>query len=234
MNIFAFPHAGGDSYCYRNLKNSYKLGNFETLTLPGRGKRYNEPCLFSIQTMAEEAVKEFAFESQKAEDFCFYGHSMGALLAYQTTWLLKSKNLPLPKLLFLSGRKSPRIKSEISNRHKLPSPLFRKELEALGGCSKEVLANNELMGIFEPILRADFQAVETYSCDNIERLNVKIVLFHGTQDHFTPDEIKAWQEETSESSSYYEFNGGHFFIHNENEKIISIIKNHIQELSNNP
>ena len=147
MKIFAFPFAGGDSYCYRDFQKKFTEFPIETLALPGRGKRFGEPCLDNIDAMVDEAIRQF--QLAKGNDFLFYGHSMGAIIAYRTTLKLKSLNLPEPKFLFFSGRKGPSLNTGKGNRHKLPSKEFRLELENLGGCPKEVLQNKELMEIFE-------------------------------------------------------------------------------------
>lgn len=225
MKIFAFPFAGGDSYCYRDFQKKITEFPIETLALPGRGKRFGDRCLENIDAMADEAIQQF--QLAKCNDFLFYGHSMGAIIAYRTTLKLKSLNLPEPKLLFFSGRKGPSLNTGKGNRHKLPSKEFRLELEKLGGCPKEVLDNKELMEIFEPILRADFKAVETYQYISAQPLTQKITLFHGKTDHFSKEEILTWQQETLQPIEFHEFEGGHFFIQKEWGAIATIIKNQL-------
>jgi external thioesterase TEII len=119
---------------------------------------------------------------------------------------------------FFSGRKGPVLNTGKGNRHKLPSKEFKLELENLGGCPKEVLQNHELMEIFEPILRADFKAVETYQYASTEPLHQKITLFHGIQDHFTKEDVMTWQQESTQPLEYFEFDGGHFFLYKKNVK----------------
>lgn len=228
MKIFAFPYAGGDSYCYRDYQKKMAHIPFITLSLPGRGKRFGEPRIDSIDGMADEAIKQFQLAS--AQDFIFYGHSMGSLIAYCTAIKLRALNLNQPKLLLFSGRKGPSLNTGKGNRHKLPTKEFRSELESLGGCPKEVLQNQELMEIFEPILRSDFKAVETYQYVPTKPLDQKITLFHGKGDHFTKEDILTWQLESSQPIEYHEFDGGHFFIQKECNVICDIMESKISKL----
>ena len=225
MKIFAFPHAGGDSYCFRDLQKKFNPNEIETLALPGRGKRFSDRRIESIDEMAEEAISQFRLHS--ASNFSFYGHSMGALIAYRATIKLREMQLPEPKNLFFSGRKGACLNTGKGTRHQLPSKEFREELDSLGGCPKEVLQNNELMELFEPMLRADFKAVETFRYLPTPSLNQKIILFHGIEDHFSKAEILTWQQETTQPLEYHEFNGGHFFIQKEWDSIAKIIKSKI-------
>jgi surfactin synthase thioesterase subunit len=164
------------------------------------------------------------------QDFVFYGHSMGAIIAYCTAIKLRALGATQPKQLFFSGRKGPVLNTGKGNRHKLPSKEFKLELENLGGCPKEVLQNHELMEIFEPILRADFKAVETYQYASTEPLHQKITLFHGIQDHFTKEDVMTWQQESTQPLEYFEFDGGHFFIQKECEAISKTIETQLHNL----
>jgi len=228
MKIFAFPFAGGDSYCYREFQKKITHIPIITLSLPGRGKRFGDQRLESIDGMADEAIKQF--QLTKAQDFVFYGHSMGALIAYVTAIKLRALHLPQPKLLFFSGRKGASLNTGKGNRHKLPTKEFRAELESLGGCPKEVLQNHELMEIFEPILRSDFKAVETYQYITAQPLQQKITLFHGSSDHFTKEEVLTWQQESGQPIEYHEFDGGHFFIQKDCDTICDIMEAQINRL----
>jgi len=221
LKIFAFPHAGGDSYCYRDLQPHLSNHTLETQNLPGRGKLFGEPLLHRIHEMAENGLD--IVKSDMVKPYAFYGHSMGAMIAYLTTLKIRDAGLRLPEMLFLSGRKAPSLNTGIGERHNLPTAEFRKELESLGGCPKEVLDNAELMELFEPILRADFESIETYTYEKVQPLNIKIVLFHGSGDHFSKDDAMGWQSETDLPMDFYEYNGSHFFIHQEWESIAKII-----------
>lgn len=228
MKIFAFPHAGGDSYCFRDFQKKFNTNEVETLALPGRGKRFSDKRLESIDAMAEEAIKQFRLPWPS--EYSFFGHSMGALVAYRTVIKLREKQLPEPQFLFFSGRKGACLNNGKGTRHQLPSKEFREELDRLGGCPKEVLENKELMELFEPMLRADFKAVETYQYLPTPPIKQPIVLFHGIDDHFSKEEILAWQQETTQPIEYHEFSGGHFFIQKEWDAIARIIKSKLNML----
>src|ERR1019366_1340812 len=93
--------------------------------------------------------------------YALFGHSMGATLAYLCLLRIRRAGLPLPEALILSGKSAPTIASK-DMRYLLPRAEFVAMLHNMGGCSPEILQEEELLDYFEPILRADFQAVETW------------------------------------------------------------------------
>jgi surfactin synthase thioesterase subunit len=79
-------------------------------------------------------------------------------------------------------------------------------------CPPEVLQNEELMEVFEPVLRADFEANDTFQHISQTPLHVPITAMLGTSEETTREEVLKWQEETTTELSVQEFDGGHFFI----------------------
>ena len=79
------------------------------------------------------------------------------------------------------------------------------------------------MDYFEPILRADFQAVETWEYRPETPLPVPLIVLHGRHDGVSTAEAAAWAAETSSRFELHEFDGDHFFIQQHWPKIASII-----------
>lgn len=147
---------------------------------------------------------------------------MGAALAYLCLLRIRHAGLPLPEVLFLSGKAAPSV-SQDRGRHLLPRPEFFEMLYALGGCPPEILQHEDLIDYFEPILRADFQAIETWRHRPAEPLPVPLVVLVGRDDEVTREGAAAWSLETSGEFQLHEFDGDHFFIQRHWRQIASLI-----------
>ena len=99
----------------------------------------------------------------------------------------------------------------------------------MGGISEEVLKESEIMDFFLPIIRADFQAVETYEYIQRENFDIPINIAIGTEEKVTPEDAKSWQIETSRPIELMQFHGNHFFIFDHTESIMKLITEKILE-----
>ena len=211
--VYCLPFAGGNTLSYRSFQNylSEPL-RLCPIELPGRGRRITEPLLTDLEAMAQDILQQIADELP-GKKYALYGHSMGALLAYLLTKHILFAGLPAPAHLFCSGRQAPSVSHKRTSTYQLPKQRFFLTIKELGGFSEELLANAEFMDFVEPILRADFQAVETYKHQPVPPLNIPITLLAGEEDQKTPYEnLLPWQEETNYPINIEEFSGGHFFL----------------------
>lgn len=146
--------------------------------------------------------------------FAFFGHSMGALIAFELTHHLRNKALRLPTNLFVSGRPAPTAVKEVSHTYDLPDAEFIEELGRLNGTPKEVLENPDLMTLLSPVLRADFELVQTYEFSPVPPLPCPIRAFGGLEDReVSKADIEEWARQTSSSFSLSMLPGDHFFLH---------------------
>jgi medium-chain acyl-[acyl-carrier-protein] hydrolase len=157
--------------------------------------------------------------------FAFFGHSMGAALAFEITRRLCRVGRPLPFHLFVSGRSAPRTPYEEDPIHDLPREEFFEALRRFEGTPEEVLQHEELMAMLEPILRADFSVSETYeySLDS-EPLPVPITVLGGVRDDEVPvEKLEAWAQETDLGCRRHLLEGGHFFLHERRGEVLDIV-----------
>jgi surfactin synthase thioesterase subunit len=172
-NLFCFPFAGGGTLSYRGLEATIGSVSVSTFELPGRGRRFGEPLLVNIELMVEDLFCQI--QSQLQAPYAFYGHSMGGLLAYLLARRLTDKALPPPQMLFVSGCKGP-VAISLERRHLLAQREFRAMLKKLGGCPDEILADAELMDLYEPVLRADFAAIASYRYEETPPFDLPIIV----------------------------------------------------------
>ena len=211
MKIFCLPFAGGNSHSYRALQAYLPAAmTVQGVELPGRGIRAAEPLCRSLEALADDLYGHLARDFA-AGVYALFGHSMGAATAYLLMLRIRAGGLPLPHAVVLSGKSAPSL-AESRSRHLLGTVAFRAMLKQMGGCPPEVLAEKELMDYFEPILRADFEAVETWRPARGEPLDVPALVLHGRQDEMPRAHLEAWASEFSSPVEFHEFEGGHFFI----------------------
>lgn len=210
--LFCFPYAGGSASAYRDWAGLLPLTiHVAPVELPGRGLRLREPPFTDMQSLVDVLAEEMA--PLLDLPFAFFGHSMGAIIAFELTRALRRRCGRRPRILFLSGRHAPQLPDEMPVSYNLPKDEFIAQLRLLNGTSPEVLENTELMDLVIPLLRADFKLIQTYKYLVDAPLNCPIVVYGGTQDREAPIETMfPWKEHTSSDFALYPFPGDHFYL----------------------
>ncbi|MBK5491090.1 thioesterase II family protein [Bacillus mycoides] len=222
--LFCFPHAGGSAFNYAKWKNYFNpYIEVVPIELAGRGYRIEE----SLYQSMEEAVNDVYTSIVKQIEhspYILYGHSMGSLIAYEVARKIQDSKNVLPEFLVLSGRNHPNSKMK-NIRHNLSNEQFKREVIAMGGTPSGVLQSEELMGIFLPILRADFKIVETYIHDNnMQACDIDFLILNGENDEFTTyNQVIKWEQYTSKTCTFHSFKGNHFFLNENIEEIANRI-----------
>lgn len=228
IKLFAIPFAGGSANFYFKWKHLLSPQvEVIPMELPGRGARINEKPFTCLEDAVEDLIKKIDRECV-SEPYALFGHSMGNLLAFELMQHIRKENLPLPVCAFLSGRRPPHIIEE-RKRYLMSDDDFVKELVEMGGTPQEVLENRELLKLFLPVLRADFQLVETYhQPEGREPLDVPFVILSGIKDTIAnAEDMDGWKSYTRSSCQIVYFNGGHFFINDHTDDITQIVKNQL-------
>lgn len=212
LRLFCFPFAGGNGSVFMpwaaRLPADVELN---AVQLPGRGARISEVPLNNIQQMARACADALAPLLDRP--FVFFGHSMGAMLAYELTRELRRRGLPLPQQLMVSACRAPHFELGRDALHGLPKDQFLDAIANLKGTPEAAIANRELMDLMEPVLRADFTAAETWAYKAEAPLALPIAVFGGDQDHWVArPALSAWREHTSGGFWQQSFAGDHFYI----------------------
>lgn len=213
LKLFCFPYAGGNSQIYRVwpsvLPESVEVCQ---VNLPSRGMRLREPPITRLSTLVHEIAE--AIQPELNKPFAFFGHSMGALIAYELAHQLRTQGQTIPAQLIVSGRQAPHIPKSDPPTHDLPDEEFMEELRRLNGTPKEALEHPELMQLMLPILRADFAICETYVYEAKPALDCPTAAFGGLDDNkVSREEIAGWREHTNTSFTMRMFPGDHFYLH---------------------
>lgn len=224
LDLYCLPYSGTSAMVYNRWRR--KLPAWLTvrpLELPGRGARFGEPLQTDLYALARQLANELMPELRRP--YAIFGHSLGALLAFELTHALRELGCPPPLMLFASGTAAPTRREDYEKGYaqaKSDEELIT-ELRELQGTSEEVLANHELMSLTLPILRADFLMCGRYRYRTRPLLELPIHVLGGTTDRSSLEQLQAWGVETASCFSLDMFEGGHFFIHEHERRVLETI-----------
>jgi medium-chain acyl-[acyl-carrier-protein] hydrolase len=154
--------------------------------------------------------------------FALFGHSMGAVVAFEVARELRRRQAPAPVLLAVSGHQAPRRPEVEPPFSHLSDAAFLEELRRrYDGIPPEVLAEEELLQLLLPVLRADIQVLETYAYTGEPPLECPLSCFGGEDDpHVSLVDLEAWSDETSGRLRVRTFPGGHFFVESARSEVL--------------
>jgi medium-chain acyl-[acyl-carrier-protein] hydrolase len=211
--LFCFPYAGGAAQVFRSWRQYLPQEvDLCLVHLPGRAARLAERPVTRLSVLVDAIAAHIGDEIR--HPFAFYGHSMGALISFELAREARRRYGIEPAELFVSGRIAPHVTSTEPAIFNLPSDELIGKLRELNGTPQEVFENTELAEIFLPILRADFELVDTYEYRAEARLSCPITVYGGLEDkRVRVEDLRAWKEQTEAAFKIKFFPGDHFFIH---------------------
>lgn len=213
LRLVLFPYAGGRPAAFRSWPLELPPDiEVVAVSYPGRGARLNETPVTRADALAARVAAALAPGLDVAT--AFFGHSMGALVAFETARALRREGLRQPVLLCPSGQAAPDLPVTEHPLHALPDDDFLAALREMGGTPPEILASQELMTLLLPSLRADFELCERYAFAPEPPLDIPLVAFAGTHDPEAPEsEVQRWSTHTTAPATLHRVAGGHFFLH---------------------
>ncbi|WP_066336662.1 thioesterase II family protein [Azohydromonas lata] len=230
LRVLTLPHAGAPLRCYRWLEGC--VGDdveLWTVALPGRGKRRAEEAHTSVHSIVEALADELPALAE--EPYVLYGHSMGALLAFELARVARRRGLALPVALLLSGARSPEsfLIPQDPPCSQWPQGKLVDHLRALGGVAPELLAYGELLELFLPAVRADYALCERYEPRAEPPLPVAMALMSGTEDRDVDDEsLTAWGAHATGPVVMRKFLGDRFFINGHRRELPAFVTTLLQ------
>jgi surfactin synthase thioesterase subunit len=221
--LFCFPHAGGGAYGYRSWFGRAKGGLAVVgVQLPGHENRLAE----SLCTKADQLVDDLlpAIVDYAPARFAFFGHSMGALLAYEVARRLGASDRRRLVHFWASGSPSPRSVAEAEPDHYqfLDDAALIEELRSWGGWREEILESSDLLGLILPVVRADLEVFDEYTYGGPAGLTCPISVFAGENedDDLTQEDFASWCAETTGPCTVRRWPGDHFYIADHSEEVL--------------
>jgi len=222
VRLVCLPHAGGSASFYFPMAKAFGP-DVEVMAVqyPGRQDRRNEPGIDTVSQYADEIFAVLRHLDDRP--LVLFGHSMGAVLAYEVAIRMTRAGLPSPMRLFASGRRAPsRYRDE--NLHRGSDEQIVAELRALGGSNQGMFADPEMLSLILPSIRGDYRAIEQYQHDAEARLDCPVTVLVGDDDpRVSIDEARAWAEHTTAPTELEVFPGGHFYLVDHSQAVIDLV-----------
>jgi len=230
LRLFCVAYAGGGSSVFRGwdgcLPSSVQLCPVQ---LPGRESRLADPPYTRLPLLLPALADGLSPALDKP--FALFGHSMGALVAFEFARYLRRNRMPEPTRLFVSGHRAPHLPYPRPYVHQLSDDRLLDELRRFRGTPEALLENAELMELILPAIRADFAICETYDYLAESPLEVSITAFGGLDDSdASPDDLSLWHTQTRARFRLRLFPGSHFFLHTAQASLLDVLSRELEEL----
>jgi len=213
LRLFCFPYAGAGASAYRSWAALVpETVEVRAVQLPGRESRLREACATTMPALVEDVTA--GIQPLLDKPFALFGHSLGALLAFETARRLASVPGAGPAHLFASGRRAPHLPARSRPIADLEEGAFLDEIrKRYDGVPREVLEEPDLLALLLPALRADIASIESYRLEAAAPLECPITVYGGADDlEARDDELSAWRVHTRGAFGLRMFAGSHFFI----------------------
>ena len=224
LQLYCFPYAGGGASAFNAWGKTFAdQVEICAIQMPGREERLNEKLVKDMPQLVDTLAQEISAVSKKP--FAFFGHSMGAIVAYETARRLQTMKVDQPAHLFVSARAAPHLQQDSDPLRFLDDETFIERLQQTYGAVPEAIQKSaELRDIFLPILRADVELLETYQEFSSDPLDCPITALGGVNDPaITKPMLAGWATRTNLAFRQHEFQGEHFYIEAEREAVIATI-----------
>ncbi len=234
LRLFCFAHAGGGPSLFSRWARLVPK-RFELLPvqLPGHEGRFRERPFHDIDSLLAAVIEGLhpLFEDR----FALFGHSVGALIAFELARRLRQQGGREPECLIVSSLRAPHLHARMNRAagpmHQLPDDeLLRTVDRRFGGIPAEIAANKEYLAILCPVLRADLAIAETYTFEPQSPLDCPILALGGSGDREVPlHDLMAWEAHTRGGFSWRLFAGGHFYLREASAEVVGAITTALDE-----
>ncbi|MBS2964399.1 thioesterase [Actinocrinis puniceicyclus] len=222
--LVCLPYAGGSAAYFRPVAMALDPSvDVVAVQYPGRQDRRGEPAISDMQQLADRVHE--VLDRQPELPLTLFGHSMGALLAFEVARRRQAAGR-IPDHLFVSGRRAPSAHRE-ECVHRRDDAGILAELRSLDGTAALVLQDEEMMRAAIPALRADYAAAENYRCPPGVTVAAPITALTGDGDPKTTiAEADAWRRHTTGAFELQIYRGGHFFLADHAAQVNAMLGRH--------
>ncbi|WP_175541348.1 thioesterase II family protein [Streptomyces aidingensis] len=219
-----FPHVGAGGAAFNEWTELLPAGvELCAVRFPGRENRLHEPLL-DDPGQAVDAVLT-ALLPLLDRPFVLLGHCSGSVLAYECARRLQLSGGPAPALVVVSSAEGPSVRDIPDPLHLLPRDELLARVADYGGTARQVLADPDLMAMFERVLRADYRVVERLRYSPGPALTAPLTVIGGRQDRFVSEQaLRAWAGETTAAFSLHMLDAPHYLLRHAGAAVAALLQ----------
>lgn len=218
--LYCFPYAGGSPGEFLRWESRLPQAEIWGVLPPGRGRRYVEEPFTRATELVETLIADVSFQAP----FILFGHSLGALLAYETARALQAASRPGPLALVVSAHRPPHLPHVDEFVHDLPEGRFGAEIaRRYPAPPPELSEDPEFLAGFHRMLRGDLEVFETYRHVPGATLTCDIAVIGALDDHWSEDELAGWSVHTSAGCRVTMVPGGHHYLPGQPDGVLKVI-----------
>jgi medium-chain acyl-[acyl-carrier-protein] hydrolase len=223
VRLFCFPPAGGGATLFRSWPALLpKDIDVCAVQLPGRESRISEKPVAEINALVVMVASALSAADLELP-YAFFGHSLGALVSFETARYLRTLGRPQPMHLFASAASAPHH-PDFDRYHLMQDDELIEQLRRDGGYPEEILGHREMMALLLPVTRADAAVTETYRYVAEDPLECAITAIAGDDDRrIKRQELSDWRVHTRGSFREVTCPGGHEFVKTATTELTKIV-----------
>ncbi|UXI66214.1 thioesterase II family protein [Tahibacter amnicola] len=213
IQLICLPFAGAGASFFNEWKGVEPSLVIRAMQLPGREKRFLETPHVDVHRAVDELTKELLADDALDTPTLIFGHSLGAVLAFELARRLESPGRG--KLLGLVASGSPDPWTQRSDRATgfNNDEAFLAKVSEFSGYNHEALSDPMMRELLLPTLRADVRMHEDYVPRSGEPLSVPVMTVRGAGDQLVSRaQVDLWRKASTGAVSHDELEGGHMYF----------------------
>lgn len=229
--VLCFPFAGAGASAFRRCQEyPTEVLRICPVQLPGREERFDEPPHGDVQQAVADLFGEVMELVDGSPRVALFGHSLGAVLAYETAHQLTRLDGLTVVQLFVSGSPGPWTRRE-RRATGLTDDAFVARVREFAGYAHPALEHPELRDMLLPTLRADVAMHEDYLAPPGGPLAAPITSIRGTSDELVSAEQSAeWAAATSVRWQSIEVDGNHMYLVDSPAELVRLMARVLSEV----
>ncbi len=231
VRLYCFPHSGGSPGEYMQWSELMPAVEVWAVQLPARGSRLHEQPVWSMSELVEAFLEDVELEPP----FAFFGHSLGALVAFETARALRAAGRELPSALLLSACEPPHATVPDPHMRTLSDEqLIAWVTERYGALPAELLAEPALLELLLPATRSDLTIYHEYAHVPGPALDMPTLVMGGDRDRITPELLGEWRRYCDGEFDTQLFPGGHFYLREHRDWVVGVINARVTDIQTAP
>jgi myxalamid-type polyketide synthase MxaB len=223
LRLFCFHYLGGGASAFRRWQENLPA-EIEVcpVQLPGREQRIRENACEQMLPLAATLAEQL--RPMLDRPFALYGHSMGALLAFELARQLRRESLE-PVHLFAAAYLAPHAPGPYRQGQQYDRSDLDEVVRRLLDVPEAVMANEEFMSALLPTINADLKLVGSYAYELQAPLDCPITAFGGESDREVKEQdLLGWRQHTTQAFRLQMFAGGHLFLEPSQDALLKAIQ----------